>query len=242
MRTRARIALVLVLATAAAALSGCAPGTAASIDAIESVTYSQTQAVEDFDEGEYVVEGDDLAPLKELMRDHRIDPATYAGGGEACPGSIATDVSIAFDDGTPDSSFALQSGCDDGFATEAGIWLVNYTGQAQTRENGYRAIEYSQYQAVDGYDLESHRQDDPAEIARFVALLERYDIDPDGYVSSDDEGCIGGVWSAVSLFDLEEPEAHVVARMEIDTCGDDDGFDAEATALVTEWHDSVLAG
>ena len=84
MRSRARIALLLSVTAVTTGLSGCAPGTP-SIEAIASVTYSQTQAVEDFDEGEYVVDGDDLAPLQQLMRDYGIDPATYPGGGEACP-------------------------------------------------------------------------------------------------------------------------------------------------------------
>ncbi len=240
MGTRARVALLLAAMAATTVLSACAPGPAASIDAIESVTYSQTEAVEDFDEGEYVVEGDDLAPLQQLMRDYDIDPATYAGGGEACPGSIATDVTIAFDDGTPDSSFSLQSACDDGFATEAGIWLLNYTGAAQMRENGYGAISYSQYQAVPGYDVRDYMQGDPAEVARFVALLDRYGIDPFGYRSSADTGCAGGTATAVGLYGTDPVESHVVARLEITDCGSSEGFDVAATRLFTEWHDIAL--
>ena len=123
------------------------------------------------------------------------------------PGSIATDVTIAFDDGTPDSSFSLHSGCDDGFATDAGIWLANYSGDAQARENGYGAISYSQYQEVTGYDIRDYMQGNPVEVARFVALLDRYGIEPFGYRSTADPGCAGGTATAVRALRHRPPRS-----------------------------------
>ena len=237
-RNRARLALVMAAAAATTALSGCAPTTAASIDAIESVTFSLFQNVEGWDDGEYVMDGDFLAPLRQLMRDYDIDPADYPGGGEPCIDSITAHLAIAFSEGTPGSSFELEACSDTGsFAEEATWLLLRFSEQAPARENGYGGISYSQYQAEYGYDVGSYVQGDPDEVARFVALLDRYDIDPSGYRSTADPGCAGGTATAVGLYDVDPLESHVIARLEITDCGGSDGFDAAATELFTEWHD-----
>jgi hypothetical protein len=84
-------------------------------------------------------------------------------------------------------------------------------------------------------DEYEHSQEIPEEIARFVAMLEQYGIDPDGYVSAPDPGCIGGTRTEVSFFNTSDLEPHVIARMELDDCGATEGFDAEATAMISEW-------
>jgi hypothetical protein len=221
------------------ALSACSSPAESAIAAMRSVTYSQQFAVPDFDEGEYVMEGEDLEPLQQLMRDYDIDPATYAGGGARCPDAITSEVTIAFDDGTADHSFTM-TGCEpETFAVDAGVLLINYTAQALTRENGYGRIGYSQYQAVAGFDDREYSQDIPEEVARFVALLEEYDIDPDGYVSMADPGCTGGVSTVVSLFNTSDLAPHVIARMEFEDCGRTGNFDHDATTLVSEWRETT---
>jgi hypothetical protein len=232
-------AILLIALAATAVLAGCTSATDRAIDAVESVTYSQTFAVADFDEGEYVMKGDDLASLLDLMRRYAIDPATYAGGGVPCPDSIRSEVTIAFDDGTADHSFTM-TGCEpETFPVDAGVLLINYTSEALTRENGYGSIGYAQYQAVPGFDDREYSQDIPEEIARFVALLEEYDIDPDGYVSLADPGCTGGVSMVVSLFNTSDLAPHVIARMEFEDCGRTGNFDHDATTLVSEWREAT---
>jgi hypothetical protein len=231
----------LAIVGVGAVLSACAASTPSAIDAMASVTYSQEQAVPDFDDGEYVMEGDYLIPLQDLMRKHDIDPATYPGGGTACPGSISTDVTVAFSDDRPDASFSMEGcGDDTDFATQATFLLLNFTEAALMRDNGFGRIAYSQYQPSPGYDLREHMQDKQVEIARFVALLRKYDVDPDGYVSVVDPECTGTVDTTVALFGTEDIDAHVVARMELSACGASVGFDAEATELLSEWHRAEL--
>ena len=230
-----RLVALLFLPLLALGVTGCATGSEATVNAISRVTYSQTQAVPDFDEGEFTIEGDDLDPLRELLKKYDIDPATFRGGGDPCPGSIASDVTISFDDGTPDNTFSMDSGCEDGFLPEASVFLVNYSAGQAERDNGYGSIDYSQDQAVLDFDTATYTQGEPAEVAKFVALLAKYDIDPDGYVTETDPGCTGGVLSNVSLVNTSDIEPHIVARLELDDCGKTDGFDAEATALISEW-------
>ena len=143
---------------------------------------------------------------------------------------------IAFDDGRPDASFALE-GCGDpeDFATRATFLLLDFSEQAPDRENGYGAVAYAQSPPAPGLDEYEHSQDDPEQIARFVALLDDHDIDPDGYVSLSDPTCPGGTSTVVSLFDTSETEPHVIARMEFDDCGPSSGFGDQASELIAEW-------
>lgn len=231
---------LLILATAAGLLlAGCSTsGSGDSIAALEGVVYSQQQAVPGFDTSEFTIQGDDLDGLVELMEQYQIDPKTFAGGGDACPGGVSTDATFTFNDGSPDNSFSMNAGCGEGFIDEASVFLQNYSGGEAARDNGYGSIDYAQSQAVPDFDDSVHTQADPGEIAKFVALLDQYDIDPDGYVSTSEAGCAGGVRTVVSLFDTSSPKENLAARMEIDGCGKSSGFDAEATTLLSGWRES----
>jgi hypothetical protein len=232
------VRLVAAAAAVAVLLCGCS-APAGSIDAIKRVTYSQQQDSPGFDEGAYVLQGEDLEPLLDAMREYDIDPATYGGAAAPCPNAVTSEVTIEFRNSTPGNSFTIvDCGEHMNFELEATVVMLNYAAGAQERENGYGAVTFTQSQALPGFDDGEQYQNDPAEIARLVALLGRYDIEPDGYVSPETPGCTGGIQSTVRLWDTDDLNPRPVAFLRLATCGATDGFDAEATALLSGWREA----
>lgn len=97
------------------------------------------------------------------------------------------------------------------------------------------SVTFSQSQALPDFDDGEYTQDDPAEVQKFVDLLETYDIDPGGYQTPDTGGCAGGISSDVTV-EYEK----LAAQFSIDGCAaPDDTFEADATALLSGWRDDL---
>lgn len=113
MRLRTTASLGLAVPAVAILLSGCtraAPG----VDRISSATFSQQQAVPDFDGSPYTQDDPaEIQKLKDLLDDFDVDPASYESDLEPCPGSLTTQVQLAYSGSDLGTQFEL-GGCGDG--------------------------------------------------------------------------------------------------------------------------------
>lgn len=106
-----RIRLTAV-AFAALLLTGCTAASAPGLDEIESVEFSQSQAVPDFDDGEYTQDDrGEIAEFVDLLRQYDVDPATYRATGETCPGGRETQVAVIYAERNLEARFRVDS-CD----------------------------------------------------------------------------------------------------------------------------------
>lgn len=247
---RTRAALLALTASLGLLLGGCvgpfAPiAMGKSIDIIFRVEFSQYQAVEGFDDNLYVIEEGDpaLEEFKDLLREHGVEPWSYtAPQNEGCTGGIATTLRIDYHGaGTTDMVIDGCAAPDGSFEQEATAFFsgVEADFAAHFPSAEIAALEFSQHQAVEGFDDGLYRQEDPNEVARFRDLVDRYGIAPFSFsLERPAEPCPGSVATEVTV---EYSGTDLVATMPIDSCTEDDGFSAEATELFTEWRES-LAG
>jgi hypothetical protein len=99
------------------------------------------------------------------------------------------------------------------------------------------ALVFSQSQAVPDFDTAEYVQNDPDEVARFIELLDEYDIDPATYRTPDTDGCAGGVTTNVMA---GYSGTDLATQFSIDGCAaDDDTFERDATALFSEWREQL---
>ena len=99
------------------------------------------------------------------------------------------------------------------------------------------SLTFHQYQAIEDYDDAEYVQDDPAEIERFVALLDEYDVVPGETVTAAQDYCDGGLSTTVEV----GYEDGASAEMFIAACGEPqyDEFNSKATELFSEWHQNL---
>lgn len=86
-------------------------------------------------------------------------------------------------------------------------------------------------------EAEQHRQDDPEQIAEFVALLREHGIDTSSYQTPPEDTCPAG-----DAFRVEGTygDTGYGFGMDVRDCGDaDDSFEAEATDLLAGWLDEL---
>jgi hypothetical protein len=118
------LAAAIVAVTVGAALTACTSSSSESYAEITSVTFSQSQAVQNFDDAEYTQSDKaEIAKIYALFDEFHISPATYKSpdtGG--CAGGVTTDLSLNYSttsriDMTIDGCGAA-SGTFEGKATE----------------------------------------------------------------------------------------------------------------------------
>lgn len=98
------------------------------------------------------------------------------------------------------------------------------------------AVDFRQTQAIEGFDDAEYTQDDPAEIGRFVALLDEHGIDP-AHWRGGDRDCDG---SRVTTATIHYADSELGTQLRVDTCNDD-AFEQAADELFTQWREE-LAG
>lgn len=115
--TAAAAAATAVLA--AGLLTGCAPAGPA-IDGLTAVDFRQSQAIPDFDDGEYTQDDpEQLERLVELLREHGIDPATWRGADSGCAGNRVTTATLHDGDSGLDTQLRIDSCNDNAFEQAA---------------------------------------------------------------------------------------------------------------------------
>ena len=117
-----RVRLTFLPAALAAAslvlLAGCAPS-GPGIERIVAVDFSQSQAVPDFDGGDYTQDDpDDMEEFIELLEEYDIDPATWRGQDSGCAGNRITQATLRYADSDLATQISVDS-CNDGFEAEA---------------------------------------------------------------------------------------------------------------------------
>jgi hypothetical protein len=243
--TRAR-AVLAVTASVVLLLTGCIGPLSKSIDLMYRVDFSQYQAVPGFDDAQYRIdEGPELEAFQKLLRDHDVEPWTLSPvEDDGCTGGMSTTLKIYY------YGAGITDLIVDGCGAEAGSFEADLNDLfAAFREahagEGFEnhdivAIAFSQSQAVQGFDDAGYTQDDPAEVARFVDLLERFDILwSDGNVDSG-ESCPGSISSQVTA--VYEGTDLVVGPVVLEDCSADDTFPTDASALLTFWRETLSAG
>lgn len=101
------------------------------------------------------------------------------------------------------------------------------------------ALTFHQFQAIENFDDSEYVQDDPAEIARFVALLGEHNVVPGRTVTAKQDYCDGGISTTVTVEYADGAEADMfIAR-----CGEEQysEFNSLSNELFSEWREE-LAG
>lgn len=248
--TRPGLVLVALAASAAVLLSGCGPlpwtpEARQHNEWIASLHFSQSQAIEGFDDSEYVIDGGDgVREFIDLLEEHGVRASTYAGPDTSgCTGGLSTRLEITYH-GAPSHDLTIDS-CglaDDTFEAEANAFFAAWreANPDVGLPNGQiSAITFSLHQAIEGFDDGEYRQDDLTEIARFVDVLEEYGVQVSGYDDPAEDPCDGGRSAEVTI---EYAQTDLVADILIDGCTVDDGFTAAALDLLTEWREDLSAG
>lgn len=93
------------------------------------------------------------------------------------------------------------------------------------------AVDFRQSQAIPDFDSSDYTQDDPAEIERFIDLLEQYGIDPANWRGQDTGGCTG---NRVTGATVRYAGSDLATQFSVDSCSDD-AFEQAADDLFTQW-------
>lgn len=95
------------------------------------------------------------------------------------------------------------------------------------------SLVYSQYQAIEGFDDSEFTQHEPAEVTRFMALLDEYGVEPGVTDITPDEQCDGGLSTSVAITYSDGTTTDMI----IESCGESDysDFTREASDLFSEW-------
>jgi len=245
--TRARLAVVALVATLTLLLSGCGPfpwdyASRQHNEWIYGLHFTQFQAVPDFDDAEYFIEdGNDVNDFIALLKKHNVRASTYVGPDTSgCTGGLSTQVTIDFHAASSHDITIDSCGlADDTFEAEANAffsaWREGHPNFEYTNDT-ITAVTFAQSQAIEGFDDHPYRQSDDAEVARFIALLDEFGVTASEYDDPADEPCEGGLSAEATIEYTDAPD---VAEITIDGCTADDGFAAAALDLLTEWREQL---
>jgi hypothetical protein len=101
-------------------------------------------------------------------------------------------------------------------------------------------IEFNHGPKVAPLDADLYVQEDPREVAAFVGLLQKYDIDPAEYAAQKMPRCPDDETTRVDVY---YGDSGLGAGFAVPACAAQDGtFEAEATALLNTWFDEVSPG
>ncbi len=122
-------------------------------------------------------------------------------------------------------------------AAAAALLLTGCSAQPVAPNSDIASLTFHQYQAIENFDDAEYTQDDPAQVARFVSLLDEFDVAPGVTVTAVQDQCSGGLSSTVRI-DYSGGQS---ADMFIASCGkpDYDEFNQQANELFTEWRIDV---
>lgn len=121
-----------------------------------------------------------------------------------------------------------------GAAVLAVFFTLTYLETRTTTDRGtIGSLTFHQYQAIQDFDDAEYVQDDPAQVARFQALLTEFDVVPGVTVTTVEDGCDGGLSTTVELAYVDGG----TVEMFLATCGEPayDEFNAQAIDLFTQW-------
>src|SRR4051812_24882091 len=92
-----RAAVILASAGLVVVLGGCVGPMGQDAGNLFSVTFSQSQAIPDFDDTEYQLEGTDVDAFRELLNDFDVDPGDYnSPDTSGCTGGLSTHLDMGF--------------------------------------------------------------------------------------------------------------------------------------------------
>jgi hypothetical protein len=160
-----------------------------------------------------------------------------------CTGGLSTQLTIDFHAATSHDITIDSCGlADDTFEAEANAFFSAWREAHPNFEyanDKIIAVTFALSQAIEDFDDHRYRQNDAAEIARFIALLDEHGVTAAEYDDPADEPCDGGLSAEVVLEYAEAPD---VAEILIDGCTTDDGFSEEVLDLLTEWRGALSQG
>src|SRR5690349_4741622 len=155
-----------------------------SVDIIYQVDFSQSQAIQDFDDSEYTFgeDSDDgpawMTSFHQLLKDHDIEPWNYRPREtDGCTGGITTTVHMLYHGAGEDTMVIDGCAAEDGsFEADATTFFTEYR-EAHHSEEGFAnddivSLTFSQTQALPDFDTSEYTQDNESQVARFVNLLE----------------------------------------------------------------------
>lgn len=124
-------------------------------------------------------------------------------------------------------------------ALAAAVLLLAGCAPAPTTDKPIDSLVYHQSQAIEDFDDSEYTQHEPSQVARFMELLQEYDVVPGVTVTTVEDNCAGGITTTVRV----NYQDNTSADMLIASCGDPeyDKFNSAATALFSEWR-SEAAG
>lgn len=113
------------------------------------------------------------------------------------------------------------------------LLLTGCTAQPVAPNEDITSLTFHQYQAIENFDDSEYTQDNPTEVARFVTLLDEFDVVPGVTVTATQDQCSGGLSSTVQV----DYRGGQTADMFIASCGEPhyDAFNQQANELLTEW-------
>jgi hypothetical protein len=113
------------------------------------------------------------------------------------------------------------------------VYKVFIESPQQPAGAAIESLDFHQYQAILDFDDSEYTQSDPAEVARFAALLQQYDVTPGVTVTAVEDGCAGGLSTTVTV----NYAGGKSADMFIASCGepDYDTFNVKANDLFSGW-------
>lgn len=248
--TRARLVLVALVATVTLLLGGCGPlpwtpEASQHNEWIASLRFSQSQAIQGFDDSEYLIDGgQEIADFIALLDEHGVRASTYSGPDTSgCTGGLSTTLEVTYHGAGPAELTIDSCGlADDTFEAEANAFFAAWRDahpNSGFANDQISAVTFFQYQAIEDFDDGVYRQDDPAEIARFVEVLEEYGVQASAYDDPAEDPCAGGLSAEATI---EYLGSDLVAEIRIDGCTVDDGFTAAALDLLTEWREALSQG
>jgi len=233
---------LLLLAPLLLLLSGCIlyPGQKFNPDQnaenLGGARFAQQQAVQGFDTSTYTLSDEQLEDFRDLLVMYDIDPGDYRSpepGG--CTGGITTRVQMWFHEngdkemvidgcGAPDGSFeqmatdffsSVRDGTDQAFGNDM------ITGVIVRQE----------------FPVSEFKQSDPTEVARFVAILDHWDIEWNRMIWVELETSWGDSCSGADTYEVSVtyPDGTESGPRKVNGCDLTDAFEDDATALFAEW-------
>ena len=118
-------------------------------------------------------------------------------------------------------------------AAALAVFFMITVGTARFSEREIESLTFHQYQAILDFDDAEYVQDDPAQVARFQALLTEFHVVPGQTVTTVEDGCDGGLSTTVEI----GFSGGGSTEMFLATCGEPayDEFNTQATDLFTQW-------
>ncbi|MEO8261567.1 MAG: hypothetical protein ABI566_03270 [Pseudolysinimonas sp.] len=245
-----RAAVIAVFAGLALLLSGCIGPFAPigpmgqDVSNLFSITFSQSQAIPDFDDTEYELEGMDVDAFRDLLTEFDVDPGDYTSPDTAgCTGGLSTTLTMGFYGGG-NRTITIDS-CgrdDDSFEVHANAfftaWRDAHTVDGGLPNDDIHSLTFSQSQAIEGFDDAEYQQRSFEEVRRFRDLLDEYGVQASTYEPPASEPCDGGLATTVTIEYLSTEE---LVDLVLDDCTIDDGFTSAANDLFTEWRETLAA-